>query len=615
MTEPFVGQQAPQPPRRNPGLTDAELNAVSYFAIGVGSEGSIGGRDVSNKLSFAGNISNGRMDPVGNSGLSIGTLQTDLGQHPEVARTLVGAYQDWARANHPNWVLNATQQTQTTNDLSRNGETIVAQSGRSLDPTVKSHLDEFLKSEDGIRYVHNNDTTQANKLMRDVYTPLRETALYQNATADDQVKLAAIVGKAYNQSEVWGGRILDRVENGTYRSVADVSNGVGGLIRANGDYMETGRNDAVQGTGVLNALRNSNPQNPLHDTWQNVLAASPLTDPTRLNQDAARPNLPHEYATVKDLFLQKGEAPAFIQALNRGTTSMHGQQTNNGRGFVDDGLYAAGNDLVVWDRNGAGHALTNGTWSDVNRGNLGRTQNADGTVDLTVNRGGTQVPLLHADPRALPSRAEAPGETQTQTAAAQVSPQAGSTAATPAGATSANSPASQPNTDASSVPPTIELQARAIEKWSPEQQKVFESVKDKVQGLGVPEEHAQQIAAHSVAEFTKRKDKNPDERVDHVHAANVNGEVVVRTAYMKYGDKEPVFTNDARLKDSPPFEQSAAQIAQSNRPPEAKSAAEQNIANHQQNQDINQVREANPVRTAEDQIMARVQSSMPAISR
>ena len=84
---------------------------------------------------------------------------------------------------------------------------------------------------------------------------------------------------------------------------------------------------------------------------------------------------------------------------------------------------------------------------------------------------------------------------------------------------------------------------------------------------------------------------------------------------MKYGDKEPVFTNDARLKDSPPFEQSAAQIAQSNRPPEARSAAEQNIANHQQNQDINQVREANPVRTAEDQIMARVQSSMPAISR
>ena len=608
MTEPFVGQQAPQPPRRNPGLTDAELNAVSYFAIGVGSEGSIGGRDVSNKLSFAGNISNGRMDPVGNSGLSIGTLQTDLGQHPEVARTLVGAYQDWARTNHPNWVLNAAQQSQTTSDLSRNGETIVAQGGRSLDATVKSHLDEFLKSEDGIRYVHNNDTTQANKLMRDVYTPLRETALYQNATADDQVKLAAIVGKAYNQSEVWGGRILDRVENGTYRSVADVSNGVGGLIRANGDYMETGRNDAVQAAGVLNTLRNSNAQNPLHDTWQNVLAASPLTDPTRLNQDAARPNLPHEYATVKDLFLQKGEAPAFILALNRGTTSMHGQQTNNGRGFVDDGLYAAGNDLVVWDRNGAGHALTNGTWSDVNRGNLGRTQNADGTVDLTVNRGGTQVPLLHADPRALPLRAEAPGEPQTQTAAAQASPQAGVSANTPASTQSADNAVSQQNSAAVSGAPKIELQALAIEKWSPEQQKVFESVRDKAQGLGVPEEHAQQIAAHSVAEFTKRKDKNPDERVDHVHVANVNGEVVVRTAYMKYGDKEPVFTNDARLKDSPPFEQSAAQIAQSNQPPEVKSAAEQNIAMHQQNQDANQAREANLVRATEDKVMAQVRS-------
>ncbi len=70
-------------------LTDNELKALAYFAVGVTSEGSIGGRDVSYRLSFAGSVAaDGRMRPVANSGYSFGTLQIDLGQHPDVARDL-----------------------------------------------------------------------------------------------------------------------------------------------------------------------------------------------------------------------------------------------------------------------------------------------------------------------------------------------------------------------------------------------------------------------------------------------------------------------------------------------------------------------------------------------
>jgi len=427
MGEPFDPQapqargQAPAPVAQRATLSDAELNAVSYFAIGVGSEGSIGGRDVSNRLSFAGNTVDGRMEPVGNSGFSIGTLQTDLGQHPEVARTLVGAYQDWARANHPEWVLDATQQAQTVGDLSRTGNTIRAEGGRQMDATVKSHLDEFLRSDAGIRYVHDNDTTQANKLMRDVYTPLRETELYQNSTPDDQVRLATIVGKAYNQSEVWGGRMLGRIESGQYRSVDDVSNGVGALIRGDQDYMQTGRDAALGGAEVVIALRNSHAQSPLRQTWDDVLAGNPLADPTRLDQDQAHPNLRHQYATVKDLFLQKGEAPAFVQALDQGATSMHGR-TDRAGAFNDDGLYAAGNNFVVWDRNGAGHAQIDGQWRDVQRDQLARTRNADGTVDLSVNENGQRTPLLHVDPQARAPRTaavEQPDDAQHRLAAVE----------------------------------------------------------------------------------------------------------------------------------------------------------------------------------------------------
>ncbi len=79
-------------------MTDDELRAVAYFAVGVTSEGSNAGPDVSYRLSFAGNVRNGVMDPVDNSGYSFGTLQIDLGQHPDVARQMLDSYQRWAPA-------------------------------------------------------------------------------------------------------------------------------------------------------------------------------------------------------------------------------------------------------------------------------------------------------------------------------------------------------------------------------------------------------------------------------------------------------------------------------------------------------------------------------------
>lgn len=81
-------------------LTENERKALASFAVGVTSEGSIAGDDVAYELRFAGNVRNGVMAPVGNSGYSFGTLQIDLGQHPEVARNMLDGYQRWA-ANQP----------------------------------------------------------------------------------------------------------------------------------------------------------------------------------------------------------------------------------------------------------------------------------------------------------------------------------------------------------------------------------------------------------------------------------------------------------------------------------------------------------------------------------
>lgn len=161
----------------------------------------------------------------------------------------------------------------------------------------------------------------------------------------------------------------------------------------------------------------------------------------------------------------------------------------------------------------------------------------------------------------------------------------------------------------------IGIDELAIEKWSEEQKKVYESVKQKTQELGVAKDDVERIAAYSVLQFMNEKDRKPDTRVDRVQAVNANGDVLVRMEHMKYGDREPIFNNDVRLKDAPAFEQTAAQIQQANERVHGKSKTEQEIAQYHQNQDTNQQERPNTLQLIDDQISARVQSSMPALSR
>lgn len=156
------------------------------------------------------------------------------------------------------------------------------------------------------------------------------------------------------------------------------------------------------------------------------------------------------------------------------------------------------------------------------------------------------------------------------------------------------------------------IDEHAIEKWTAEQQKVFNSVKHKVQEIGVAKDDVQRIAAYSVLQFALEKDRKPDTRVDRVQAVNANGDVIVRMEHMRYGDREPIFNNDVRLKDAPAFDQTAAQIEQANQRINNRSA-DQAIAQHHQNQDTNQRERQTILQQADDQVMARVQSSAPAL--
>lgn len=385
-------------------LTDNELRAAAYFAVGVTSEGSIAGRDVAYRLSFAGNVgAGGRMEPVANSGYSFGTLQIDLGQHPDVARDLLNEYQRWAttQPDRATLELAPNQYDATLASLQRTGREMHATSAIDID---RAPINRFLTSDDGRAFVHGLDSEHVHRVTatdavvgnRDsALERLQRTDLYQEATGHDQAKLAGMFMKLQNQAGQgrWPG-LIDRIEVGTLTSAAEVKTAIDGLLpnqrNGNPDYLESGANNTLRGISVLNALRSAGPDNPLATAWTNVLE-NPLVGPVAARGlNAANSNLGFEYDTVRSLFLTPEQSLRFIAALDRGSS---------------------GNDFVHWNRSGEGQAFIGGQWRSLHVQDLTRVRHTDGTTELSINENGQRSTLLRVDPRMSSLREEASTQT------------------------------------------------------------------------------------------------------------------------------------------------------------------------------------------------------------
>lgn len=392
-------------------MTDNELRAVAYFAVGVTSEGSVAGRDVSYRLSFAGNVRDGVMDPVGNSGYSFGTLQIDLGQHPDVARQMLDNYQRWAATQPDRSTVELTRAGYDTmlEALQREGHEMERVGAHDIDRT---NINRFLGSEQGKTFVHGLDTQHVNGVTAgdqvrgngdSALERLRRTNTYRNASEDDQAKLAGMFMKLQNQAgdDRWPG-IMRRVEAGTLTSPNDVKTAIDGLLpnQRNGDpdYLQSGADNTLRGVDVFNALRHASPENPLSQAWTSVVA-NPLVGPVAVHQpNTAHPDLGLQYDTVRSLFLSPEASQRFIRALDRGGTMSEGHpQPPNGRPGA--GFYVSGNDFVHWNRDGHGAAYIGGQWGEIERSQITRVDRGNGVVDLNITRNGATTPLLHIDPR------------------------------------------------------------------------------------------------------------------------------------------------------------------------------------------------------------------------
>lgn len=375
-------------------LTDHELQAAAYFAVGVTSEGSIAGRDVAYRLSFAGNVgAGGRMEPVANSGYSFGTLQIDLGQHPEVARDLLDSYQTWAATQPDRATLELGQNDYdaTLQSLQRTGRQMRADNAVDID---RASINRFLASDAGRTFVHGLDTEHVNGVTatdevvgnRDsALERLQRTDLYRTSTGDDQAELAGMMMKLQNQAgrNRWPG-LLDQIEAGTLTSPDEVKTAIDGFLpnqrNGNADYLESGADNTLRGIEVLNALRGANADSPLSQAWANV-SANPLIGPVAAHQpNAENPDLGHQYDTVRSLFLTPEGSRRMIEALDRGGSLAEGNPQPNAQGRREAGFYVSGDDFVHWNRNGEGQAYIGGQWRSIDPDDVTRARNADGTT-------------------------------------------------------------------------------------------------------------------------------------------------------------------------------------------------------------------------------------------
>jgi peptidoglycan hydrolase-like protein with peptidoglycan-binding domain len=401
-----------------PDLTANELRAVAYYSIGVGSEGG----DIAYQLSFCGDTiskpdGSAALRPIGNSGYTIGEMQTDFGAQPEVAKDLVGSFQDWAKTNHKDWVLSEDQKAQLEADLGRNGrhirdgnydadnkaymqqhhgksmpDSLLPRTGQDIDPVFKAHLDSYLATDAGKAFTHRTDVAQVDELVSKVGQRLEHTDFYKNATPDDQAKIFSIVAKAYNQGPAYvvGSKnitgIFEDIDSGKIGTMADLNMKVDSFP----DYMRTGRDAAVKGAELFNSLQNAGARNPMREPWQAVVG-NPLVDPTQVGNDPKQPHLANQYATVKGSFVDPAEGRAFVAALEKGGSHNYGDPgKSHSRGF-----YAEGKDFVQWDRDGHGRAFVGGQWSDVQRSELSLVHNKDHTLDVDLTRNGKVQSLLH----------------------------------------------------------------------------------------------------------------------------------------------------------------------------------------------------------------------------
>ncbi|WP_369585265.1 hypothetical protein [Kingella oralis] len=307
-------------------ISEKDFQAAAYFAIGLTSEGSLNGKERAYELTIAhqkGTNEAVRLVPIQNSGYAIGVIQTDFGQHPEVAKRMVHFFQDWAKAYRPDLRFDDKEVAPFIAQLSRTGNQVkLKYHNEPLNPKIKPAINAFLASPVGMAFVHAHDVKQINLLQELRFQRATKTALYQRSNDEDKLRLVVSLAKLANVKGLGGSKpIMEAVEENQFANFSDFHK----WIEEKYPNQLRDVDNALKGLDVIFALEKAHPNNPLRQYWEKI-KQDPLANPVHIKE----PDRSH-YKEIRELFVnpdvglrriqqhEKTQTHSFLQGKNEPT--------------------------------------------------------------------------------------------------------------------------------------------------------------------------------------------------------------------------------------------------------------------------------------------------------
>lgn len=223
-------------------LDRTTFDAIAYNAVGRASE-------ISTYAALSLTHSNG------NSGWSVGIVQWDFGQpgRGEKVNELLSGYQAWAR---PDQRFSSVEVESLTRRLQTRG-----QSGNALTDEEQTRLNDYLRSDPGRELVSSLNQEQIDRKWERVGEPLSQIEWLRDMRQIDPAHATEIVAqtmKLYNQNEARGERLIAHLQNNEMTSAQTRdwigTQGINGLIPDARQAIVTGRDNALAGARLMNAL-------------------------------------------------------------------------------------------------------------------------------------------------------------------------------------------------------------------------------------------------------------------------------------------------------------------------------------------------------------------------
>ena len=305
-------------------ISEKDFQAAAYFAIGLTSEGSLNGKERAYELTIAhqkGTNEAVRLVPIQNSGYAIGVIQTDFGQHPEVAKRMVHFFQDWAKAYRPDLRFDDKEVAPFIAQLSRTGNQVkLKYHNEPLNPKIKPAINAFLASPVGMAFVHAHDVKQINLLQELRFQRATKTAPYQRSNDEDKLRLVVSLAKLANVKGLGGSKpIMEAVEENQFANFSDFHK----WIEEKYPNQLRDVDNALKGLDVVFALEKAHPNNPLRQYWEKI-KQDPLANPVHIKE----PDKSH-YKEIRELFVNPQMGLRRIQQHEKTQTHSFLQQDKN----------------------------------------------------------------------------------------------------------------------------------------------------------------------------------------------------------------------------------------------------------------------------------------------